>query len=118
MFTRQFVTGQYHGTQGLPPPLHVAMPYHQQAAGLTRDQMYGAVGAGLMGGAAAGFAADAPTGMAVGDTGYGYLGMDPSSPQTWVRKFNPAPGMIGRLNAPQDAPFRLYPIAGSWTAED
>ncbi len=30
------------------------------------------------------------------DTGYGWLGMDPSDPQTWPRPFRPAPGMIGR----------------------
>jgi hypothetical protein len=27
-----------------------------------------------------------------------YAGMDPSNPATWVRPWNPQPGMIGRLN--------------------
>lgn len=31
-----------------------------------------------------------------GNTGYGWLGMDPSDPSTWPRPFNPAPGMISR----------------------
>lgn len=97
MYTRQHVTPQYHGTPGAPPPLHAAMPYHQHPPGLTREQLYG--NGGLMGGAVT-LMASAPTGMRLGDTGYGYLGMDPSSPGTWPRRFNMAPGMIGRLNLP------------------
>jgi hypothetical protein len=27
-----------------------------------------------------------------------YCGMDPSNQSTWVRQYNPQPGMIGRLN--------------------
>src|SRR5215831_10214047 len=27
-----------------------------------------------------------------------YQGMDPSNPSTWVRQWNPQPGMIGYLN--------------------
>lgn len=37
-------------------------------------------------------------GIRNGLTGYGYLGMDPSDPQTWPRPFRPAPGMIAYLN--------------------
>lgn len=113
MFTRGHVTPAYHETPGAPPPLHAAMYWHQQTPGQTRDQLYGA--GGLMGGAVT-LTAGAPTGMRAGDTGYGYLGMDPSAPETWPRKFNPAPGMIGRLNLP--GPFELSGAAGAWTAED
>lgn len=107
MFTRGHVTSQYHETAGAPPPLHAAMPFRQHAPGLTRDQLYG--GGGLMGGAVI-LTAAAPTGMRLGDTGYGYLGMDPSAPSTWPRRFNPAPGMVGRLNMPGE--FRVYPGGG------
>lgn len=109
MFTRGHVTPAYSHVPGAPPPLHAAMYYHQHAPGLTRDQMYG-YGGGLMGGAATGFASDTPSGMRLGDTGYGYLGMDPSAPSTWPRKFNPAPGMVGRLNLP--GPFQVERIGG------
>lgn len=115
MFTRQHVTSQYHGVEGAPPPLHAAMPWHQHPAGLSRGELYGS--GGLLGGAVT-LTSGAPTGMKVGNTGYGYLGMDPSAPETWQRPFNPAPGMIGRLNLPMDAPFRTYPVQGAWTAED
>ena len=99
MLTRQYVTPQYHGVAGASaaPPHDVAIPVHQQAPGLTRNQLYG--GGGLMGGAVT-LTAAAPTGQRVGDTGYGYLGMDPSAPETWMRRFNPAPGMIAFLNHP------------------
>jgi len=99
MITRGHVTPQYHGVQGAgaAPPHHIAMPYHQQPPGLSRGQLYG--GGGLMGGAVT-LTAAAPTGQRVGDTGYGYLGNDPSAPETWTRRFNPAPGMIGFLNYP------------------
>lgn len=106
MFTRGHVTSAYHETPGAPPPVHVAMYYHQHAPGQSRAQLYGG---GLMGGAAT-LTAGAPTGMRLGDTGYGYLGMDPSAPETWPRRFNPAPGMIGRLNLPGE--FRTYPGGG------
>lgn len=34
-----------------------------------------------------------------GDTSaIGYNGMDPSDPPTWVRGYNPQPGMVARLN--------------------
>lgn len=106
MFTRGHVTSAYHETPGAPPPVHVAMYYHQHAPGQSRAQLYGG---GLMGGAVT-LTAGAPTGMRLGDTGYGYLGMDPSAPETWPRRFNPAPGMIGRLNLPGE--FRTYPGGG------
>lgn len=108
MFTRGHVTSAYHETPGAPPPVHVAMYYHQHAPGQSRAQLYG-YGGGLMGGAVT-LTAGAPTGMRVGDTGYGYLGMDPSAPSTWPRRFNPAPGMVGRLNLPGE--FRVYPGGG------
>jgi hypothetical protein len=97
MFTRQHVTPQYHGTDGAPPPLHVAMPVPQQPPGLTREQLYGT--GGLMGGAVLLNNATGNTGMKVGNTGYGYLGLDPSAPETWqTRQFNPQAGMIGRFH--------------------
>jgi hypothetical protein len=37
-------------------------------------------------------------GMRAGNTGYGYLGMDPSDSTTWPRPFNPTGGMISYLN--------------------
>lgn len=103
MLTRAGVTAQYDHEPGAAPPRHVAMHHHQHAPGLTRQQMYGG---GLMGGAVQ-LTTGGPTGMRAGDTGYGYLGMDPSSPDTWTRKFNPAPGMIGRLNLPGE--FSMSP---------
>lgn len=117
MLTRGYVTQQYHGTDGAPPPVHVAMPFHQHAPGLTREQLYG-YGGGLMGGAATGFASDTPSGMRIGDTGYGYLGMDPSAPQTWPRKFNPAPGMIGRLNLPPGQWQGVQPMGGGAVGQE
>lgn len=36
--------------------------------------------------------------MAATDAGPAYKGMDPSDPSTWVRPWNPQPGMISRLN--------------------
>ena len=103
MFTRGHVTPAYHQAAGAPPPLHVGMYYHQHAPGQSRGELYGA--GGLMGGAVT-LTAGGPTGMRVGDSGYGYLGLDPSAPETWTRRFNPAPGMIGWLNVP--GPFQVY----------
>jgi hypothetical protein len=34
----------------------------------------------------------------VGSTDNPYVGMDPSDPVTWVRPYNPAPGMQAQLN--------------------
>ena len=41
-----------------------------------------------------------PSGLVgpVGSTDHPYVGMDPSDPVTWVRPYNPAPGMISYLN--------------------
>ena len=37
--------------------------------------------------------------LPVGDNaGQPYLGMDPSDPVTWVRPYNPQPGMVALLN--------------------
>jgi hypothetical protein len=36
--------------------------------------------------------------MPAGLNGQPYLGMDPSAPATYVRPWNPQPGMIARLN--------------------
>jgi hypothetical protein len=36
-----------------------------------------------------------------------YAGMDPSDPATWVRPYNPQPGMISRLN------YDGVPVAGT-----
>jgi hypothetical protein len=36
--------------------------------------------------------------LPVGLAGQPYLGMDPSAPTTWVRPWNPQPGMIAFLN--------------------
>ena len=36
--------------------------------------------------------------LPVGQNGEPWLGMDPSAPQTWVRPWNPQPGMISYLN--------------------
>jgi hypothetical protein len=33
-----------------------------------------------------------------GSADHPYCGMDPSDPVTWVRPYNPAPGMIAQLN--------------------
>lgn len=98
MLTRRQVTSQYAAAPGgrAAPPLHVAMPPHQQPEPSDRAVMYGP-GGGLMGGAVI-LTAGGRTGMARGRTGYGYLGMDPSDPSTWPRPFVPTSGMISYLN--------------------
>lgn len=95
MLTRRTLAPQYQHAPGAPPPLHVAMHPHQRPAPLPRAALYGA--GGLMGGAV-NLTARGLAGQSRGDTGYGYLGMDPSDPATWPRPFNPQPGMIGYLN--------------------
>jgi hypothetical protein len=77
------------------PPYHASMPHHQRHVPMGRAQLHGA--GGLLGGAVT-LAARGWTGSVLGDTGYGYLGMDPSAPSTWPRPFRPAPGMISFLN--------------------
>lgn len=95
MFTRGGLAPQYGSVvTGAPPPHHAVMPGWQHAPSLPRHG-----GGGLAGGAVT-LTASAPAGMQVGNTGYGYLGMDPSAPETWIRQFNPAPGMISFLNYP------------------
>lgn len=97
MLTRRKVTHQYgaHPADYSPPPFHVYMHEHQYAPALDRPTLYG--GGGLMGGAVVLHNA-AWTGSRVGNTGYGYLGMDPSDPSTWPRPFVPTAGMISYLN--------------------
>jgi hypothetical protein len=98
MRTRQLVH-QYQTSPGGVPPFHVYghgyLPHAQYAGRTGRARLYGQ--GGLLGGAVS-LSARSPVGMARGGTGYGYLGMDPSDPQTWPRPFNPAPGMISWLN--------------------
>jgi hypothetical protein len=95
MLTRRIVNHQYGQQDGAPPPFHVHMAERQQPAPGGRGRLYGA--GGLLGGAVT-LTSRGFTGMRVGNSGYGYLGMDPSDPTTWPRPFNPQPGMIGWLN--------------------
>jgi hypothetical protein len=96
MLTRQMVVPQYqHAPGGAPPPHHVAVHPHQRAPGMDRARLYGA--GGLMGGAV-NLTARGLVGQSRGNTGYGYLGMDPSDPMTWPRPFMPTAGMISYLN--------------------
>jgi hypothetical protein len=97
MLTRGHVTAQYDHRPGAAPPQHAAGHEHQEHVPMSRARLYGA--GGLMGGAVT-LTARGWVGARVGDTGYGYLGMDPSAPGTWPRPFNPAPGMISFLNWP------------------
>jgi len=39
-----------------------------------------------------------PVGWPMNMSGPMYAGMDPSDPLTYVRQWNPTPGMVGRLN--------------------
>jgi hypothetical protein len=75
--------------------LHVTPHYIAPQPDFTRAQLYGA--GGLLGGRVT-LSARGLVGQSRGNTGYGYLGMDPSDPMTWPRPFNPAPGMISYLN--------------------
>jgi hypothetical protein len=95
VLTRRYITHQYDHTAAGAPPLHVTMPAHQHAPVNDRAQLYGA--GGLMGGAVT-LTARGLVGQSRGNTGYGYLGMDPSDPLTWPRPFVPTPGMISYLN--------------------
>ena len=97
MLTRRAVTHQYghHPADYSPPPFHVYHHDHQYPEPTSRARLYGQ--GGLMGGATI-LNTGGWIGMRRGNTGYGYLGMDPSDPATWIRPFNPAPGMIGWLN--------------------
>jgi hypothetical protein len=95
MFTRRGVAHQY-GDPGpddhSAPPFHCTMHPHQYPAHASE------YGGGLRGGVVP-LTAVAPVGIRRGGTGYGYLGMDPSDPLTWVvRPFAPSAGMIAYLN--------------------
>lgn len=99
MLTRLGVRHQYGAPPPAdysPPPFHFRMQEHQYPDTCSRAQLAG-TGGGLMGGAVV-LNNAAWTGTRRGNTGYGYLGMDPSDPSTWPRPFNPAPGMISYLN--------------------
>jgi hypothetical protein len=74
-----------------PGHQHVIPP----APEFPRARLYGA--GGLLGGAVT-LTARGLVGQSRGNTGYGYLGMDPSDPMTWPRPFVPTSGMISYLN--------------------
>lgn len=94
MMTRQHVEHQYGSCPGEPPPFHTGMQPHQYQTGQARAWP---AGGGLEGGAVA-LNTAGWVGVSRANTGYGYLGMDPSDPATWIRPFAPQPGMIGYLN--------------------
>ena len=98
MFTRGHVRHQYGASHRdySPPPFHVYMHEWAYPGTPDRAQLYGR-GGGLMGGAVT-LSNAAWVGSRRGDTGYGYLGMDPSDPSTWPRPFVPTAGMISYLN--------------------
>ena len=103
MLTRGFVRHQY-GNPGLNdysvPPYHVTMPAHcyPPHAGAVDGRPARLDGGGLFGGAVA-LRMPGGSGGYSGGSGYGWLGTDPSDPQTWLRRpVNPSNGMIGRLN--------------------
>ena len=52
--------------------------------------------------------------LPIGLNGQPYMGMDPSAPATWVRPWNPQPGMIALLNF--DGAKEQYdtPMGGTW----
>jgi hypothetical protein len=52
--------------------------------------------------------------LPVGADGQPYLGMDPSAPATWVRPWNPQPGMIARLNFDGAQAQGNTPMGGTW----
>lgn len=86
MLTRQDVAHTYGHCAGAVPPFHAVAHAHAAHLGAMRAR------GGLAGGAVI---LTMPPGPG-GNTGYGYLGMDPTDPSTWPRPFNPQPGMIGR----------------------
>jgi hypothetical protein len=86
MLTRQSVAHSYGHCAGAVPPFHAVAPAHMEHL---RGQVQRG---GLRGGAVI---LNMPPGN-VADTGYGYLGMDPSDPASWPRPFAPQPGMISR----------------------
>ena len=50
----------------------------------------------------------------VGPGGQPYMGMDPSAPVTWVRPWNPQPGMVARLNFDGAKMQGDTPMGGTW----
>lgn len=52
--------------------------------------------------------------LPVGLNGQPFLGMDPSAPVTWVRPWNPQPGMVGRLNFDGAKYQGDTPMGGTW----
>ena len=86
MLSRNVHSHAYGHSAGAVPPFHGCNIVHAQHAQQLVQR------GGLAGGAVV-------LQMGYGGwagTGYGWLGMDPSDPQTWPRPFAPAPGMISR----------------------
>jgi len=52
--------------------------------------------------------------LPVGADGQPFLGMDPSAPVTWVRPYNPQPGMVARLNFDGAKYQADTPMGGTW----
>jgi hypothetical protein len=52
--------------------------------------------------------------LPVGAGGQPFLGMDPSAPATYVRPWNPQPGMIGYLNFDGAKAQAYTPMGGTW----
>ena len=52
--------------------------------------------------------------LPVGADGEPYLGMDPSAPVTYVRPWNPQPGMVPRLNFDGAKAQGNTPMGGTW----
>lgn len=105
MLTRRAVTHQYAAldpaTQAPPPHHFILPPWQDPGRPADRPPMsrHSAGGGGLEGGAVA-LNTAGWVGIRRSGTGYGYLGMDPSDPQSWPRPFRPAAGMIAYLNGP------------------
>jgi hypothetical protein len=84
--TRNCHAHAYGHSAGAVPPYHgVNITHARQGHAL-------AARGGLAGGAVV---LNMPPGM-WGNTGYGYLGMDPSDPGSWPRPFVPTTGMLSR----------------------
>lgn len=52
--------------------------------------------------------------LPAGLNGQPYMGMDPSAPATWVRPWNPQPGMIAQLNFDGAKHQWDTPMGGTW----
>lgn len=52
--------------------------------------------------------------LPVGQNDQPYNGMDPSAPATWVRPWNPQPGMIQQLNFDGAKYQGNTPMGGTW----